>query len=196
MQMEIGKYKPVHGKDGKFMSRLFTRFINWLKVALWRSAIVCAFGWAIFAGYMLRELDNSTIVAYAATTPITALMPIEMKGKTIDQLENEVIDQLAKGENEGGVPCYLDDNKAGTLPKKDKVSCGVMAYKVSTVQRHAKGCYGDSLTNEEAVGLALDESKAKSLAKCAIFGTQNAIGEWSAATSEMKIKVSLIREME
>lgn len=137
---------------------------------------------------MYNEFDTVR-TAYAAN--FTG--DIVMQGLDIEGIKDRIIGELARRENDGGVPCYPDDNSRGSLPKKDKVSCGDMAYKVSTVQRHAKGCYGEDLSNEEAVALALDDVRSRALAKCAIFGEQNAINEWMAATPKMKLEVEIIR---
>ena len=187
--------RDTNGKFSySFWKRTWTGIVFWVKKWLIRSAIVSAFGWAVFGGYMLNELNGTELVAYADTVTLPG---IELKGKSVEDLKAEVIHDLASKENGDGVelPAYLDDNSKGTLSRKDKLSWGCMAYKLSTIQRHYKAVHGKELNNLEAALLALDCSKAKELAKEAIFGEQNAIGEWMAASEKMKIKVSLIREM-
>lgn len=195
-EVNNGKFarQTFFGRMKARISVWVTRFIEFLKTWLIRSAIVSAFGWAVFAGYMLNELNGTELVAYADTVTLPG---IELKGKSVEDLKAEVIHDLASKENGDGteLPVYLDDNSKGSLPRKDKVSVGCMAFKISTVQRHFKAIHGKELNNLEAVLLALDCDKAKELAKEAIFGELNAIGEWMGATEKMKIKVSLIREM-
>lgn len=182
-------------KNGKFkkvstLRRWYNGMMYWLKWFAIRAGIagaVVAFG---FGMYLMGEFDQHRTIAFAANN-----IKVDTTPSKIETMKKEVIDDLAKLENEGGVPCYLDDNKAKTLPKKDKVSCGPMAYKVSTVQRHAKECGLGVLTDEQAVNLAIDGVKAKELAQCAIF-EHGHIGEWYGATSEMVTKVKIIRELE
>lgn len=177
-----------------YIVRKYNAFIYWLKVWLIRSAIVSLLGWTFMGGYMLNEIDgNREVVAYADTI----LLPvIELKGKTLEQLKDEVIHDLASKENGDGteLPVYLDDNSKGSLPRKDKVSIGCMSYKISTIQRHYKAIHGKDINNLEAALLALDCPQAKELAKQAIF-TKGAISEWMGATEKMKLKVQIIREM-
>lgn len=176
--------------DGKYKGRA----VRGVKLAFW----VTLLGGLVFvAGQPLFNnwYAGQEMVAHADADP-TALAQ-EMYGKSIDSLKDEVINSLAAGENGDGqaLPGYVDDNKAGTLPRKDKVSYGCMAFKISTVQRFSKQLHGSELSNLDAVLVALDCVKAKQLAKEAIFGITGALWEWSAATPEMGVRVSLIREM-
>lgn len=171
-------------------------FIERLKTVLLWAAFVSLLGWMVVAGYAWAKFDNSrTLVAYADVS--TSTVQMEMQGKTIDQLKDEVIAKLANDENNDPdrVPVKWDDNKKGTLPAKDKWSYGCMQYKNSTVQRHYKAIHGEDLSNLEAVLLALDCAKAKELAREAIFGNLNAAGEWTMATPEVLMRVKIIREM-
>lgn len=177
------------------IGRFAEKFVTKVKKVLRRSALVCALGWIVFGSFQYGQFEKSrTLIAEAASIPLTGF---DIKGKTLEQLKDEVITKLSNDENENpdAVPFKWDDNSKGTLPAKDKPSYGCMQYKNSTVQRHYKAIYGESLTNLEAVLLALDCEKAKALAKEAIFGKLDAIGEWSAASEHMKAKVEVIREM-
>lgn len=195
--MEIGTYKALHGKDGKFTHRMFKRIINWLKVALWRSAIVCAFGWAVVSGYALREFDNSRTIAYAATAPFM-VAPIEMQGKSVDQLEDEVIGTLAQcesGNNKAPLIQY-DNNSHGTLKGKDIPSLGILRFKIGTIQTYEKQLNNKTLSEKEAITEALDDAQAESLAKQIIFHTKGGIENWMCADATMKIRVGLLKEMQ
>lgn len=180
--------EPVRDAEGRFSS-----MTKWIQKTLRRSALICLLGWFGFGMYQFGQFDqNRTLVAHADTVPV---ITADMKGKTVDQLEDELIASLAKAENEGGLPAYLDQNSHGTLSKKDALSYGCMAFKLSTVQRHYKAIHGKDIGDLEAALMALDCPQAKALAKEAIFGKLNAIGEWMAASDKMKMKVSIIREM-
>lgn len=178
---------------GKFAHKLGARIVFGLKKWLVRLAVVAAFGWTFYFGNVLHVFDTAREV-YAENTSVP-LSGFDIKGKTVDQLEAEVIHDLSVNENEGGLPAYLDDNSKGTLSKKDKLSYGCMSYKLSTVERHYKGINGVTLSDLDAALLALDCTKARALAQEAIFGKLNAIDEWMGATDKMKLKVAIIREM-
>lgn len=113
----------------------------------------------------------------------------------VEKLQNEVIDQIAKSENITNIPIVFDDNKAGTLSKKDKASIGCMQFKISTVQKYSKDLRKESLSDLQAVLLALDCDKAKALAKEVIFKVDGGLWNWSVATKEMGVKVEVIKEL-
>lgn len=154
---------------------------KWLAIrfAIGVSALVL-----LFAGYSVRAFDSGRTLT--VQNVIAAAAPMN-----IGKAKTDMINQLALLENQNGVPGYFDDNSRGTLPKKDKISYGAMAFKISTIQRFSKECDNAVLSDQEAVIVALDEVKAKTLAECAIFDHGH-LAEWSAATQEMFIKVKVI----
>lgn len=117
----------------------------------------------------------------------------------IESMKNNLVDEIAKLETQGAKTedglIVFDDNKSGTLSRKDKVSIGCMQFKVGTVQHYSKQLYGKDLNNYEATLLALDCSKAKELAKEVIFKVRGGIFNWSVATKEMATKVEIIRQL-
>lgn len=118
----------------------------------------------------------------------------------IESMKNNLVDEIAKLETQGAKTedglIVFDDNKSGTLSRKDKVSIGCMQFKVSTVQLYSKQLRNKELNNYEATLLALDCSKAKELAKEVIFKVKGGIFNWSVATKEMATKVEIIRQLE
>lgn len=170
--------------------------LNWFLTGLRWAALAFAIMWLGFGfNAWLQFEEGRTLVAHAEVATTTEMTAIQ--GKTIDQLKDEVIAKLSHDENSDPdkVPFKWDDNKKGTLPAKDKPSYGCMQYKNSTVQRHYKAIHGESISNLEAVLLALDCDKAKALAREAIFGAPNAIEEWTMATPPVVMRVKIIREM-
>lgn len=126
---------------------------------------------------------------------ITQEKMVDSLPQKIESLKVDLVNSIAKLENENNVPIVIDDNKAGSLPKKDKVSIGCMQFKISTVQMYSKQLYGKVLTDNEAVLLALDCEQAKALAKDVIFKVQGGLWNWSVATKEMGAKVEVIKEI-
>lgn len=125
-------------------------------------------------------------VAYAGET---------VEGK-IDRLKEKVLDDMTACENPSHLLTWNDDNALGTLPKKDKPSNGDLAYKISTVQRHYKILNSITLSDRDALLLALDTDKARDLAMNAWLHIKGSINEWSCATPEMKTRIEDIRLLE
>lgn len=113
----------------------------------------------------------------------------------IQTMQNEVVEKLAHDENRTNIPCVPDDNKAKSLPIKDKVSCGVMQFKISTIQHYYGILKLGTISDQQAVILAIDPDKAKALAKRVIFETQGGIFNWTTATPEIVAKVETIKEL-
>ncbi len=86
-----------------------------------------------------------------------------------------------------------DDNKAGSLPAKDKLSYGIMQFKISTMQRFYKQLYGKDLSNYEAIQKAMNEQDARAIALDAWLNIKGSINEWSCATDAMKQQVADVR---
>lgn len=117
----------------------------------------------------------------------------------VEQLQTDIVEQIAQLESSNvdtkDALIIPDDNKRGTLPRKDKVSIGCMQFKISTVQMYAKQLQQKDLTNYDAVLLALDCPKSKELAKAIIFQTTGGLWNWSVATKEMGLKVEFIKSL-
>lgn len=163
------------------------------KFYLWRSALTFAVVWLVVGGMHVQAWDDSRWIGASNDTPQVIITKANLEGE-----KDKLVDELMKAENPKGNPaefCYLDDNKSGTLPKKDKPSCGVMAMKLSTVQQFQWECTKERLTDAEAQILALTKDRAKKLAKCAIFEHDH-LGRWTAATQEMFLTVKVIKSLE
>ncbi len=190
MRMLVGTViKPVSArrdKIGRFARKARNR-AAWVIVVSMVAIVAYSYGVADHGNVVMAQN-----IIVSTTTPMS-----ELKGKSVEQLKDEVIAKLSNDENgdPNKVPVKMDDNNKGTLPAKDKFSYGCMQYKNSTVQRHYKAIYGKDLTNLEAVLLALDCDKAKALAREAIFGKPNAVEEWTMATPPVVMRVKIIREM-
>jgi hypothetical protein len=115
---------------------------------------------------------------------------IETKEHALDRLKNLLFTEMNACENPSHIPVWPDDNQAGSLPKKDKVSIGDAAFKVSTVQRFYKKLHGTDLTDMEATLMALDPIKARDLAIESWIKLPGSINEWSCASETMKAQVT------
>jgi hypothetical protein len=92
----------------------------------------------------------------------------------VEQLKNEVLDDLKNCES-GGISeadglIVFDSNK--------KASLGLYQFQVTTVQHYYKKIYGKVITPKEAILTALDEAKARSLARDIIFTEPKGANNW------------------
>lgn len=175
--------------DGKYKGRA----VRGVKLAFW----VTLLGGLVFvAGQPLLNnwYAGQEMVAHADADP-TALAQ-EMYGKSIDSLKSEVVQALEVCESQGveGLIVF-DQNKEGTLKGKHIASIGVLQFKVSTVQEYEHDLYQKDLSDKEAILVALDKARAEALATDIIFKVQGGLWNWTCATPEMGVRVSLIREM-
>lgn len=118
----------------------------------------------------------------------------------VEALKTKIVEDIAECESENAPQesalIVYDNNSRGSLEGKHVPSIGVMQFKVSTVQSFWKTLYGKDITNYEATMIALDNEKAKALAKDAILKIKGAIWHWTCATDEMGTRVEIIRELQ
>ncbi len=117
----------------------------------------------------------------------------------IDSLKNDVVNQIAECEtgnaNQDTAIVKYDNNSHGTLKGKNIASIGVLQFKVDTVQMFWKQLHKEELSNYEATLLALDNERAKSLAKEAIFELQGAVFHWTCASKDIVEEVKIIKKL-
>jgi len=117
----------------------------------------------------------------------------------IEELKTELINELVvlESDNVGDDEALIvyDDNKNGTLPRKDKVSIGCMQFKIGTIQKYVKELRNEELTNYEATMIALNCEQSKQLSKDIIFEVKGGLWNWSVATEKMGNKVEFIRSL-
>ncbi len=180
-----GKY-TIKSKIANFFARLW--FLT--KIGVTSFAVLAL---AVFSGYALRGNEVSAQVNYvAAPVTMATSSPISIEDK-VNMLKNAVLNEMANCENPHHYLVWQDDNKAGTLPMKDKVSNGDLAYKISTVQREYSTLNGKKLSDKEALELALDPQQARALAIDAWVNIKGSVNEWSCATDQEKTQIEDIR---
>ena len=155
--------------------------------------ILGAVSFIAFNAHFNSWYDNE--ISYVA--PVYAGITMEAR---LEMLKDGIIEELAECESnnapqEEALVTY-DNNSRETLTEKHVASLGVLQFKVATVQQFWKQLYGEEISNYEATILALDNERAKILAKEAIIGIKGAIWHWSCATKEMGIKIEIIRDLE
>lgn len=170
---------------------------------------VVVIGATFAGGYMLAQktstitvTNNSDIEAAVDETARRYETQIaERDGDLKDivkQLEDEVLARLQRDESgdvdtSGGMVFYSNDPRSdlqGTCARiggKRNIECdswGVMQFKLTTVMHYYKELYGEDLTEKEALLIALDDDKARSLARDIIFKVEGGVWNWSAANKD------------
>lgn len=144
---------------------------------------------------------SATIAMSISSSTVTATVPdvIDNTPTKIDALKDEVVASVLSCESAGykeddAIVTY-DNNQAGSLKGKNVWSFGQLQFKVSTIQ-HYSSLRGVTLTQKEAVLLALDTDKASDLAKYVIFD-QNGIDNWHncAVKLSLQAEVSAIQKL-
>ncbi len=180
----IGKYnsngEPKRDNKGKYSKKGMSGF----KKFSWTVLLLAI---AFIAGGIFQPR------AYAVPFEVDNLAP------KIEDLKDKVVEELAQCESENASQdtalVNYDNNKKGTLTGRHIASIGVMQFKVQTVQSFYKTLHKENLTNYEATLLALDNNRAKELAKESVFGIQGALWHWSCATPDMGAKVTMIKNL-
>jgi len=171
--------------------------------------------WQVFK-YKVRKFVNKVVQMTILTTILSVVVAVTFfigryskadivladepnYSEKIDALKLEVVDEIALCEStnvsQDKALVKYDNNRKGTLAQKNIPSFGVMQFKVSTVQMFWKQLYDKDITNYEATLIALDNTKAKNLAKDAIFGLTGAVHHWTCADKSIIDKVSIIKEL-
>lgn len=151
--------RRINGRFDSLKAKLHRATVRAAHGAL--SVVVLALAFALGGAFY------STDTIHAEGTDNSAKMAF------IEALKNDLVSTLSDceraGKSEDDAPVTYDNNKAGTLSKKNIPSFGILQFKVSTVQMYEKQRSGRELTNKEAITLALDADSARDLAKYVIF---------------------------
>lgn len=130
----------------------------------------------------------------------------------VTQLKQEVIARLQRdesgGEDSGGSLVYTNDpnsahvetcRRIGGMRDIDCDSWGVMQFKIPTIIYYYEMLHGETLTEKEAVVLALNDERARQLATKIIFEVEGGVWNWSAAHNDADYyayQIPFIRSLE
>lgn len=115
--------------------------------------------------------------ALYSTSTIEASV-IDNTAKKVEALKTDLIDRLSACENpkqNDGLIIY-DNNSAGTLTGQNVPSIGPLMFKIGTVKSSYKALYDKTITDKEAVEVAMDKEKVYALAKDIIFSGKDKKG--------------------
>lgn len=179
-----------------------------MKTKIKLALAVAVVGGSIYGGYMLAQktstvvVDNNAAVEEAVNETAKRYESLleehkdDLRG-VIKDLENEVIARLQRDESgggdSGGDVFYTNDPSSdlvGTCSRiggKRHIGCdswGVMQFKLTTVMHYYDVLYGKKITEKEALTIALDDDKARALARDIIFDVEGGVWNWSAANND------------
>ncbi len=170
------------------------RFFRAIRWTLIRGLVVAGVSGIILTTYKIGQVHPDVSftreISAMAVPPAYAGETLEAK---VEELKQKLADDMVKCENPTHVLVNPDDNKAGTLPLKDKVSIGDLQMKISTVQNFFHQLHGTNLTDREALMLALDTEKARELAIDSWLNIKGSLNQWSCADDSMREQVKIIR---
>ncbi len=169
--------RRINGKFDSFKAKV-RRFARWCV----RWSLISATAYAIFmAGAFLYSTSS-------VTASVTDSMP-----QRLEELKSDVVAKISKCEAAG----HKEDDGIIIFDSNAKASIGQMQFQVKTVQHYYKTLYGQDITPKEAVLIALDEQKAKALAKDIMFTSNNGATDWLNCATKLGVgpEIAVIKKL-
>lgn len=185
--MKFLKNGYVRDTSGRFSSfkKKVRRIINGMLAFSVFLTAVAAYG---YMQPILADGPEISIVEKVVTVKVD-----ETKNK-LDQLKSDILDDLKFCESgdmdEAQAPIILDTNH--------EMSVGLYMFQRNTVIHYYKVLYGEELTRKQAVEIAIDYSKARSLASDILFTTENGWKDWWTCSKKLDLeqKINVIRQLQ
>ena len=128
---------------------------------------IMVFGTLVIGGGLLTN-DYAFVERWFVPLEYVAVAEAaELTPDKIEEMKSDVLNRLAKCENEAHKPIVFDSN--------GKASVGDFQWQISSVQHYVQKRDGIKITEKDAVLLALDEVEARNLAAWVIFETENGV---------------------
>lgn len=188
--------KEINWRNQHAKISWFTRFQRWVIKWTKRVAFTAFVIGIIYGAFSAGSHATETTVVMADDTSAAKYQ------NKIEALKDGVVDQLMKCESAGhkesdGLVTY--DPRRNETVSSNIPSFGVLQFKKATVQHYYKVLYKKDVTGQEAIFIALTESKARELAKDVMFKTKGkASGDWynCAAKLNLDAQIDVIKKLE
>lgn len=141
------------------------RLVRFIKRTIILSALVGLVSGVIVGTYKLGGTLNP-VISYAEKIVDTSDLMLDEK---ILGLKNGVVDKLQACESAG----HKETDGIIIFDSNKKASIGQLQFQVATVQYYYKTLYNKTITQKEAVIIALDTPQARDLARDVMFNTKN-----------------------
>lgn len=140
----------------------------------------------------------SSIIAFSvSTSKVTANVSevIDLTPQKVAELKRDLVQRLSQCENpkqNAGLITY-DNNAKGSLTGQNLPSIGLLQFKISTVKSAYQTFNGSTLTDAEAVTLAMDKEKIFTLAEQIIFSGKDTkgIAHWYNCSNRLGLEVEV-----
>lgn len=166
-----------------FWSLVVRRFKQLLKVSLVAGAIYLIF----ITG---KSLGNETIINKVEAKDT-------LSGK-IEELKNEVVETIRVCESQNNKDLIYTFDPDPRQPSKQQASFGQYQYKLKTIVDYKKILHNETITERQALDIALDENKARELTNDIVFqDTGKGVGNWYNCSNKhnLKQKVAIIKQL-
>lgn len=123
------------------------------------------------------------------------LVMVDTLGKKVEELKSDLLSDLSACESGG----HKESDGIIIFDSNNEASIGQYQFQIKTVQHYYKVIYNQTITRKEAVLIALDEAKAKSLAHDIIFkGDSKGLGNWVNCTKKKSLntQLAIIKKLE
>ena len=145
---------------------------------------------SIYSGVFYALVKSGQGVSYTA---IVQAKEVDTLKDKIEVLKNEVLDTITKCENPTQKASVITDSN-------NKPSVGNYMYQLPTVKGYMKLLYGETVTDKEAILIALDDVKARQLTKDIIFtakkGDKGVLNWFNCAKKhDLEAKVAFINKL-
>ena len=147
----------------------------------------------LFATYELGGMLNKQIEYQDKVVEIDNL------SKKVAQMKEQILDLIKKGESGTATEDYAlisfdPDSKKQEI---NKASIGLYQWKITTIQYYYRTLYGKTLTNKQAVLVALDEKQSRDLARDVVFKAQG-LKNWTNTANKFNLsdKLEVIKSLE
>lgn len=111
----------------------------------------------------------------------------------IESLKDDVVNRLSQCESAGA----KDPDGLIIFDSNKKASIGRLQFQVSTVQYYYKSLYQKTISQKEAIEIATNPEKAKSLAKDIMFKSKNQANDWynCAVKLDLNKEIQIIKKL-
>lgn len=129
----------------------------------------------------------------AATADVE--IPADTLGVKVSELKEDVLNKIQNCERAG----HSEDDGIIIFDSNNKASIGTFQFQKATVIYYYKALYGQDITPKEAVLIALDNTKARDLARDVVFGKKaNGLSNWYNCSQKhgLEAQVNIISKLE
>ena len=181
--------------NGDFLCNIYpyaTKFqvFKYRVAMIMRKTLIVAFvSGAIYGSFQLGRGTTAPIYVQAEDKSSV------MYQSKIEGLKDAVMAKLSQCESAG----HKESDGIIIMDTNNKISVGQFQWQVSSVKHYYKLMTGKDISSKEAIILALNESKARELAKYVAFETKNKIGkDWVNCNLKygLDMQVDMIKSMQ